>query len=344
VAADTDSSQDIYERVAGTTVLVSAGAINGNGAYAVTFRGASADGSRIFFTTRERLVTGDSDPAPGSCVTSTCSVDVYERYAGTTSILSLVPSGDNGNRNATWGGNAADGTRVWYTTAKPQTAADTDTAQDVYQSRVPSGYARPKGAGPLYVSLVPAYVPCSAPNRQHAEPLGHASCNPPALASQWLTMGTPDANSRVTNFRGSVKLTPLLGNAGTPEDDADVRLVVNMTDVRKASDLSDYTGEALVTAGARLTDRLNGSAPVDAATVADFDYRFAVPCAATADPNIGATCATLTSMDALVPGTVVENARMMWAFEEVQVYDGGSDGLAATEPNTLYAVQGIFAP
>ena len=44
------------------------------------------------------------------------------------------------------------------------------------------GYARSKGATPTRVALVPAYAPCTTPNRVHGPPLAFGSCNPPALA------------------------------------------------------------------------------------------------------------------------------------------------------------------
>jgi hypothetical protein len=30
--------------------------------------------------------------------------------------------------------------------------------------------------------------------------------------------------------------------------------------------------------------------------------------------------------------------------DQVQVFDGGSDGVVSTNPNTLFATQGIFVP
>ena len=42
-----------------------------------------------------------------------------------------------------------------------------------------NAYPRPVGASPMRVSLVPAYEPCSSPNRTHGPPLGFGSCNPP---------------------------------------------------------------------------------------------------------------------------------------------------------------------
>jgi hypothetical protein len=67
-------------------------------------------------------------------------------------------------------------------------------------------------------------------------------------------------------------------------------------------------------------------------------------CAATADPAVGGTCATATSVDALVPGAVAEGKRAVWSAEQYAVADGGADGLVGTAPNTLFARQGLFVP
>ena len=39
-----------------------------------------------------------------------------------------------------------------------------------------------------------------------------------------------------------------------------------------------------------------------------------------------------------------EGKRSIWELGQVQVYDGGSDGVAATRRNTLFALQGVFVP
>jgi hypothetical protein len=51
-----------------------------------------------------------------------------------------------------------------------------------------------------------------------------------------------------------------------------------------------------------------------------------------------------TSLDALVPGTITESKRSIWALGEITVSDGGSDGLASTSPNTVLSRQGVFVP
>ena len=75
-----------------------------------------------------------------------------------------------------------------------------------------------------------------------------------------------------------------------------------------------------------------------------FTLAFAVPCQATVSTTIGATCAVSTSADALAPGTVTEGARSIWQTDQVQLLDGGPDGVASTGPNALFATQGVLIP
>ena len=41
---------------------------------------------------------------------------------------------------------------------------------------------------------MPAYEPCTAPDRRHRGPLDDDSCTSPQPISDYLTLGTPDAN------------------------------------------------------------------------------------------------------------------------------------------------------
>ena len=45
-----------------------------------------------------------------------------------------------------------------------------------------------------------------------------------------------------------------------------------------------------------------------------------------------------------MPGVVKEGKRSIWELAQIKVFDGGADGDADTADNTLFAVQGAFAP
>ncbi len=208
----------------------------------------------------------------------------------------------------------------------------------------PPSYPRPKGATPLSVSLVPAFASCAAPNRQHGPPLAFASCNPPAQSSSHLTVGTPDSNGRTANATGSVRMATIVGIPQTQTDEADVSLQLQMTDVRRGDDLDDYTGEVQVRTMLRLTDKLNSPSVSAPGTVIDFPFTFTAGCAATADATVGATCSVNTSADAIAFGTVHESRRSIWQLGQIQVFDGGPDGVVSTSPNTLFQTSGVFVP
>ena len=116
-AADTDTATDIYERSGGQTMLVSGGSTTST--IIPTFGGASADGTRVFFTTTEKLIPADTDSLN----------DVYERSGGQTT---LVSTGTN-TALASFNGASADGTRVFFSTADKLTPDDADTGTDVYE-------------------------------------------------------------------------------------------------------------------------------------------------------------------------------------------------------------------
>jgi acyl-homoserine lactone acylase PvdQ len=213
------------------------------------------------------------------------------------------------------------------------------------QGHRPRGYPRPKGATPFTAPLVPAYRGCTSPNRTHGAPLSYGSCAAPVLRSDYLTFGTPDANGKGANSIGSVTLRVQVGNPVTPVDEADVLVNASLTDVRNQTDLSDYSGELRASSTVRITDSNNGGAGgSDPATVSDFPLGFTMTCVTTANTAIGGSCTTATSLDALLPGTIVEGKRSNWQLGEITVSDGGSDGLTSTSPNTPLARQGVFVP
>jgi hypothetical protein len=174
-------------------------------------------------------------------------------------------------------------------------------------------------------------------------PLAFGSCKPPQQTSPNLTVGTPDANGAAANSIGSVLLKAIAGNPGTVADEADVSVNVSLTDVRQAAGLGDYTGELDERTSIQITDRANGPSG-DAATGKVIPFPVTVPCTATPDTTVGSTCAVSTTFDAVTPGSVPEGKRSIWELGQVQVFDGGPDGVASTPGNSLFAVQGVFVP
>ena len=226
------------------------------------------------------------------------------------------------------------------------TAIDVSPGEDVTctftntRQTVTTGYPRPKGATPTRFSLVPAFQECADSNRLHGPTLTFASCNPPAREPSELTVGTNDSNGAPPNFTGSAKWEAILGIPSTPADEADVGLTVSLADVRLAAGLDDYTGELETNVTLRVTDREAG-VPT---TVEDLPFAVTVPCSATPSTTIGATCSLSTTADAVLPGIVVEARRTIWQLEDMMITDGGTDGLASTEPNTVFLRPGLFIP
>ena len=113
VAADTDpGARDVYERFGATTNLISQGPAGGTGNHLADFVGASTDGTRVFFQTYEQLVASDTDAT---------WLDVYERNAGATTLITTGPASPNGDAIPLWRGSSLDGTRAFFQTDEPLT-------------------------------------------------------------------------------------------------------------------------------------------------------------------------------------------------------------------------------
>jgi glucose/arabinose dehydrogenase len=203
--------------------------------------------------------------------------------------------------------------------------------------KVTPNYARPKGATPTRASLVPAYAPCTSTNRTHGAPLASGSCAPPTQQSSFLTVGTPDANAAAANSVGSVVLKAATG---------DLMLTTDITDVRNRPALTDYAGQLQARLSVRATD-LNNPPPSGgsgAGTVQDFQFTFTVPCSVTISSAVGSTCSVATTADSVSPGAINDGMRTIWQLAQVEVLDGGADGLASTADNNVFAREGVFVP
>ena len=225
-------------------------------------------------------------------------------------------------------------------------------------SIAPSAYgthARPKGATPMRMSLVPAYAACAAPNRTHAPPLAFPSCTPPAQTSGQATVGTPDALGGAANAVSHLRLSTREGVPGPP-DTADILLNVAINDARcvptgascgvaNTSGPADYSGEMRFSFTFRLTDHVPGTAGAQAITVEDFRMEGAWACAQSESTSAGSTCNLTTSLEAFFPGTVAETQRAIWELDGVRISDGGPDGDADTAADdTVFLRPGVFIP
>jgi hypothetical protein len=91
----------------------------------------SLDGSRVFFSTAERMVPEDTDG----------STDVYE-FDSASATLHLISSGES--KEDSWFMDASpDGKDVFFTTAEKLTGWDFDGNRDLYDARVGGGLPEP---------------------------------------------------------------------------------------------------------------------------------------------------------------------------------------------------------
>jgi hypothetical protein len=152
---DGDRARDVYERkiTTGETLLVSGGpgscAPCGDREIPVTFAGSTDSGSKIYFTTAEKLVAADGDEAG----------DVYVRDL-TESAAKLASPG--GSSPAAFDGASADGNRIAFETTDKLDGSDGDTETDVYERDLAAGTTKLVSGGtcpsPLpQTECVPAY-------------------------------------------------------------------------------------------------------------------------------------------------------------------------------------------
>jgi hypothetical protein len=214
-----------------------------------------------------------------------------------------------------------------------------------------ASHPRPKAATPIKVSLVPAYEQCSSPNRQHGPPLGFPSCSPPVQTSDFLTVGTPDANGAPANSTGFVKIAviPDLPPVVVGGTITDVRCKAGTSACGNANTVGgpDYTGQLEGTSTIRMTDHFNAVSPGggnDPATVVDIPFPFSMECANTADPSIGGQCTVPIAAGCPPNCGPRDGDRTLVEITQLQIRDGGADGVNSTSPNTLFMVQGIFIP
>ncbi|MDX6588085.1 MAG: hypothetical protein QOI31_2558 [Solirubrobacterales bacterium] len=121
---DTDSARDAYMNEAGVvTVLTTDGVYGTSDTDDVFMRGASDDGTEVFYYTTESLLPADADSGG----------DVYRRTVG--GALELLSKGTGTGNAGTSSGVAdfaSDGSVATIESFEQLDPADTDTAQDIY--------------------------------------------------------------------------------------------------------------------------------------------------------------------------------------------------------------------
>ena len=339
MAADTDSRLDLYQRSGGVNDAALDGAIGRQRPLRrVLQRCVAGTVQRVFFETAEQLA-GDTDAFS----------DVYEREGGTTTRRSAAPGGGgNGAFIAVFLGTSDDGSRVFYSSAgeargpRTPTTSPTSTLRASHpRTRGPREPRRPRSRScPPTSDAKPASPTASTARRRWAAvpatPRAARPCRPPTIS----TVGTPDSNSLFVSAMGSASFISLVGDPGTPADEADVRLQVSITDIRRKSDLSDYAGELQANASARITDKYNGSVPSDPGVVQELSFPFPVPCVTTSSPNSGSTCSVTTTADTLVPGAIREGARAIWNSARSRSTTGARTAMSTPLPTRCSRARG----
>ncbi|HEX3041534.1 MAG TPA: hypothetical protein VHP56_05540 [Solirubrobacterales bacterium] len=222
VAADVDLSQDVYARSGGTLALLSVGPEGGDAEVGASFAGASDDGSKVFFSTAESLVAGDTDS----------SADVYMRSGESTVLVSGGQGvGGNGEFFAGLRGVSAAGSRAFFTTQERLTVDDDfATEQDLY-GWTPSGtlLVSVKNSPDLVIGPPPPTLEATSPASPNpsttptivgqavagslikvyktsncsGEPVAQGTAS--QLASPGLTVTVPVASGTTTNYKATAE-------------------------------------------------------------------------------------------------------------------------------------------
>ena len=207
---------------------------------------------------------------------------------------------------------------------------------------VNAGYARPAGASPVRTSLG---SPTSNAGREPPARTAarHPSCNPPAQESDWLTVGTPDANGAAANSTGSVTLKTQVGRSRPARDDANVAARL-LDDRRAQQERPDRLHGPATGAAAPAGHRQEQRASVTEPATGDTTFTFTIPCAGTGDTASDRRARPPPLPMPSCPARCWRAGVRCGQLGKIQVFDGGSDGVASTAPNTLFADQGVFVP
>jgi hypothetical protein len=108
----------------------------------------------------------------------------------------------------------------------------------------------------------------------------------------------------------------------------------------------------VIRATLRITDRNNGSPPVEGATMQEYDLAVPVTCVATPTNSMaGGLCTGTASVNSLYPGTVADVKRQIWQIQSLRVLDPGPNGTVGSCPGacgdgdeTVFMRPGVYVP
>ena len=126
------------------------------------------------------------------------------------------------------------------------------------------------------------------------------------------------------------------GPAGAPgpPDDSDVTIRLSLTNVMRAADLSEYTGELRGELTVRRTDREPGLGRLDLDGL-PIRLHGAVRAHAGLEPRRLHLQSPRPASTRSCPGAIKDADRTIWALDKLRVYDGGPDEDADTERRQL---------
>jgi len=176
VPEDGDHDADVYQRMGdGTVKFVSTGPTSANEPFGAYFAGASLDGRKAFFATREKLVAEDMDRCLDGAGHPWGCTDVYERSSnGVTRLISAGSAGSGVQAEAVGIDPvevSADGKHVFFVTDEPLVPTDSDSCPNDWGPGCPDVYESFEGTLRL-VSTGPA-----AGNASHEAHLSGISRN-----------------------------------------------------------------------------------------------------------------------------------------------------------------------
>jgi hypothetical protein len=142
----------------------------------------------------------------------------------------------------------------------------------------------------------------------------------------------------------------LIGDPLTTEDESDIAIAAQISDVRKPGGPSgagaDYESQLSLRIPLRVTDENSPGGADASATAIDFPLSVTMTCSSSGEPGtqIGSDCTVSTTADAISPGMVTERKRAIWEVGQIQLYDGGPPSSDSRAGWKAFASQGLFVP